>query len=294
MQKKEYDLNILREKIANKETIISIAKQIGVSREWLGEYLKKNGIYQTKSRDTYDIDRVINRLKNNETVTDIAIDCGIDRTTLSLHLKQIGITRENIRIDHNFFTNIDNEIKAYWLGFIMADGCVFGGKRLDIGLHERDREHVALFCDHIKYIGNIIKYDDRAVISCYSKKICQDLIKLGCTPRKSLTLKFPSIREDLIRHCIRGYIDGDGCYYFNKKAKSHTIHIVGTKDFLLGIQNHLNINKKMSNPTRAYRLDIGGNNQVKKVINYLYKDSTVYLKRKYDKIKHLLEITDEI
>ena len=64
-----------------------------------------------------------------------------------------------------------------------------------------------------------------------AKKIFKDLIKLGVTPRKSLTLKFPTfLNEDLMRHFIRGYFDGDGCIWDGKRQK----RIVKDKTVKLG------------------------------------------------------------
>lgn len=56
-------------------------------------------------------------------------------------------------------------------------------------------------------------------IQISSKTLTADLLKLGCTPRKSLTLKFPNDgifkSNDLIRHFIRGYFDGDGSVFIS-------------------------------------------------------------------------------
>ncbi len=43
--------------------------------------------------------------------------------------------------DKNMFKKIDSEEKAYWLGFLEADGCIHGGEgdyRIEIGLAEKD------------------------------------------------------------------------------------------------------------------------------------------------------------
>lgn len=60
----------------------------------------------------------------------------------------------------------------------------------------------------------------------------------GCTPKKSLVLQFPkeSIFKDksLIRHFIRGYFDGDGCFtrHICHTIVSPVVSILGTKEFL--------------------------------------------------------------
>ena len=53
---------------------------------------------------------------------------GVDRRTLSKHFKELGIEIVNKqnrpKFDINIFDNIDTEEKAYWLGFIFADGYI--------------------------------------------------------------------------------------------------------------------------------------------------------------------------
>ena len=56
---------------------------------------------------------------------------------------------------------------------------------------------------------------------CYfrinQKEICEQLISHGCLPNKSLILQLPNtVPNNLLRHFIRGYSDGDGTIYKNK------------------------------------------------------------------------------
>ena len=67
-----------------------------------------------------------------------------------------------------------------------------------------------------------------------NKHLWNILNSYGCTPRKSLTLKFPDIKifksKDLIRHFIRGYFDGDGCISFSNKDHTKIFcNILGTE-----------------------------------------------------------------
>lgn len=142
----------------------------------------------------------------------------------------------------DYFEKINTSEKAYWLGFLYADGCitrfykgeVLKSMSLEITLKDADCEHLIKFKNalesNIPIQHRIItgKYKaDRIVVNC--TKICNDLIKLGCTPTKSLTLEFPKkdiIPQDFIRDFIRGYFDGDGGvsytegkYYNNARKK---------------------------------------------------------------------------
>lgn len=70
--------------------------------------------------------------------------------------------------NHNFFEVIDTEEKAYWLGFIMADGCVSitHSPKVLLGVAEKDAEHIREF----HYVLNSsIKYLERKWEVCYSE-----------------------------------------------------------------------------------------------------------------------------
>lgn len=70
-----------------------------------------------------------------------------------------------------------------------------------------------------------------------------DLCNHGCVDRKSKIIRMPNIPENLIRHFIRGYFDGDGsvCFYFATKAHKHrtltTSFTSGSQGFLEDICN---------------------------------------------------------
>ena len=69
-----------------------------------------------------------------------------------------------------------------------------------------------------------------------SKEMATDLAKAGCYNKKSLTLKFPTeeqVPSKLIRHFLRGYVDGDGCLCCTEKTKQFSI--TGTEDFFKGM-----------------------------------------------------------
>ena len=93
------------------------------------------------------------------------------------------------------FETIDTEEKAYWLGFLYADGSVGSNDdRIELGLAERDLHHIEKFRDFIG-INNKISYREKTKSYRYafkSQNCKQDLINKGCVPRKSLILKYPT------------------------------------------------------------------------------------------------------
>jgi len=227
----------------------------------------------------------------------------VSYSSLQLRIKNLNLTRSNKTnsrkyfVDHNFFENINSEIKAYWLGFMYADGYISNRgsqKLIGVAIGTKDKNHLTKFVKHLKSNYQIKEYTAN---SGYSKNIIynrllmtsetmfNDLLKQGLTEHKSLTLKFPSITKKLERHFIRGYFDGDGS--FAKAVNGYNIKICGTKEFLTAILNIFQKNKlklHQRNPDKDknnYYLTIGGMQQVKHIADYLYKESTVYLDRKH-------------
>lgn len=235
-----------------------------------------------------NIDEIVQDIKSNNTIVDIAKKHGVSRNTIYTLLKKYGIDHQKLKFNHDFFENIDNEEKAYWLGFIMADGCVSLTQqpKVTIKLHKKDREHLEKW--H-RAIGSCIKIHtllDTVSSTHYSKKMCEDLIRLGCIPRKSLKLKFPEIEKDLVWHLIRGYFDGDGCISFHNKQENiwqKRITLIGTKHFLDFIQKLFGTQNKLGTRGKAYCLSICGNKKVDKILKQMYNNCNVWLDRKKEK-----------
>jgi intein/homing endonuclease len=208
------------------------------------------------------------------------------------------------KIDFNesFFETIDSEEKAYWLGFIAADGCILivnknsnPSYRLSIGLSEKDLNHLEKFKKSIELNHKLYKrenkynYKDQLSIKIsyhiriHSKKMFNDLLDKGITPRKSLTLKPPlNVPEDLIRHWIRGYFDGDGSVGIRKNIDTLSIQLSGTKEVLEFILKESEIDWKIRLRDRSKAHFIGGSHsKALKFLSLIYLNSNIYLDRKF-------------
>ena len=208
-------------------------------------------------------------------------------------------------INSSIFDEIDTEEKAYWLGFFYADGNISDMKsylkksgkyvyRMEVSLMASDIEHLNKLKNFLGYEKElkISKAGDRAErcrLYFNDKHMWNKLNEIGCTPIKSLTLKFPdeSIFKDksLIRHFIRGYVDGDGCIsYCNKEHTAMTLRILGTKHFLENMQNYIPLekNNKIMKKENIHELTFQRRRGVY-VCNFLYKNCNVYLKRKLNR-----------
>ena len=203
--------------------------------------------------------------------------------------------------DDNFFADIDHEHKAYWLGFIAADGSV-SNKRLSIFLREGDKDHLDLFRQHIKSNGRILPITKKAggVVlkggknefypQCYlgicSRKLIADLALLGIVRNKIKRTMIPAIPESMIPHFIRGLLDGDGWLSIRTKDNQKEMGFLGSHSILMGVRKILARECKVSSPRirpagETWKLRYTGNKQVPRIEEYLYKNATAYLKRKH-------------
>ena len=208
--------------------------------------------------------------------------------------------------NYRYFEIIDSEDKAYWLGFIAADGCIHerynGNRSLNLSSNIRDLYHLQKFKKSIQCTQNFCRRDQVHGISISSQDLFYDLVDKGITPRKSLTLKPPlNVPEDLIRHWIRGYFDGDGSIhiYFDKRPKHHKNpfkfrgSFAGTKEVLDFIKENIKISGSVRKPKskNIYYLRFSGKYQTEKVYDYLYNKANIFLERKkliFDERKSLL------
>lgn len=205
------------------------------------------------------------------------------------------------KFNESYFKNINTEEKAYWLGFIAADGCVYNNSkawRLQINLKGSDKEHLELFQSSIgstyKVIEKTVGKSDVCQLKINSKIMCFDLIELGIIERKSLQVKMPEMKKNFVRHFIRGYFDGDGNiknFYDKNNRHRYNFNIVGGIDMINSINDNmpceLNI-YKIKRDSEIFTLETTMKSKLVSIYNFLYEDATIYLKRKKDIYDNLM------
>lgn len=212
-----------------------------------------------------------------------------------------------------YFENINTNIKAYFVGFIAADGSIGkpGCSSLSITLHRKDvcilqklKEEIGF--EHkiqtIKRKSEMIStgVTDHVRIAIQNKLLIQDLNALGIYNNKSLTIGniILNIPYEHRNAFIIGYLDGDGCVslpkigttkWSNPKNKyvSYPSHVIvpsfrGTESFLEGIKTHLNLKNCVRKAGPTYQLTIHNKEDVVKLFN-CYKNLDFFLTRKHDK-----------
>ena len=200
------------------------------------------------------------------------------------------------KFNHEFFNEIDSESKSYWFGFIMADGHIidnvkYGALQLGIHLSDVDLNHLKKFHKEINSNNNINFGKKNDIKSNHSSDmLCNDLIKMGCVPRKSLILTYPkNISNELTPHFIRGYFDGYGSTCIHKGRLF--LDFLGTKEFLEGLNKELPIQRNVRvKKDNLFILQISDINGCKILYDYMYKNATIFLERKKENIEKWLKI----
>jgi hypothetical protein len=230
------------------------------------------------------------------------------------NLRHLKTVKSKYSCDHYFFSR-NNEQSFYWAGFIAADGCVFkrnnDSKQLIISLAEKDLHHLNMFKNHINYDGIISssttkhsltnpKWNDskKNTLSIASAQLFEDLKRFNIIPNKTLVYSMPKwlISHELANHFIRGYFDGDGCIWFHKGLTPKAgIEFRGTLDMLnqikLVLENEIHINSKVlpKISNGIHQIKFSGNRICYEIKDFLYKNATVYMKRKFD-LSELIEV----
>lgn len=128
-------------------------------------------------------------------------------------------TRRRRNLDADYFHRIDTEQKAYWLGFLAADGCVTkGGQLLTVTLAAVDADHLYSLRDELKSNHAVTrrrrlvrgKAYGGVTLNIHSSRLCDGLSRHGVVPRKSLIAQPWDGPPELVRHYWRGVVDGDG------------------------------------------------------------------------------------
>lgn len=223
----------------------------------------------------------------------IAKEYGCYPDTITRQLRRWGVYdkyrgNSTYRVNHRYFEVIDTEEKAYFLGLLLADGHISH----TVMLYMKDLEIIEKFKTAIES-EHPIKYDryNTPGISVASKHMVKDLEDKGFHNRKSYGLDFNKVKsfvpDDLLHHFVRGMFDGDGSirvyrYPYLKRPQYH-FGYTGTFEICNFIKSYLGINRKLVDEKGiAYTCVTRDIDLIREIYDILYKDATIYLKRKYE------------
>ncbi len=203
------------------------------------------------------------------------------------------------KVNQEYFKDIDTEGKAYWLGYLLADGGITIGDCWRLNLISIDLELLTQFKHDVDSNHPILSYKNQLnskeiyYISISDKIFVNYLVGHGVIPRKTNFVIFPDIDPKLLNHFIRGYWDGDGHISIDKNHRFQT-GVVGTQFFVEELAKKLKVNCDLKSNT--YYRHSGktycfkrSQNQALKICDYLYRDATRYLERKHNHYLQYME-----
>ena len=225
---------------------------------------------------------------------------------VQLKAQRMGYKKFPYQCNYHYFDSIDTEEKAYWLGFIAADGWMSktdatNSAAIGIELQYGDLTHLKKFNKSIDGNYKIVdrwrqcnlsdsdKKNHMCSIRIYSITMYNSLMQYFSS-EKTYSVRIPDLQKDLLRHFIRGFFDGDGCFCLSNKSFKIGF-ITASEDMKNDLENiisSLNIKVRTGEyisefGTHMYRPDIDKKSDMLKFLDWMYMDSNIYLDRKYKK-----------
>lgn len=258
-------------------------------------------------------------LESGCSCTEIAKVFGVSRQAVNLHARAFNLHkirwsfvlvrhkhRTHKCLDENVFEKIDSEEKAYWLGFLMADGYIKSfdnwTSRLGLTLGIKDRKHGMRFRQFLKTNCALYVGKRSCVIRVSSNKLVRDLAKYAITSKKTKEAEIKNIPEKYYRHFIRGVIDGDGCIQHRRKPNGNEILLVSVASssikFLSQIIDIFNSQVFDSNEYKpllckvqeqTHQFMYAGGRAIK-ILMWIYGEARICLYRKYERFQEYLEV----
>lgn len=151
-------------------------------------------------------------------VPDIAKKLGIRNTTVRNYTDAAGRMprskgdgkRRRFPLNEGCFDVFSDDM-VYWLGVLMADGCLSEGHTVSLSFHEQDIDHLTAFKKFVGAENHSTTRGQTKVCSTRfrSKRIADRVRSLGIVERKSLTAEAGAdLRSN--RFFWLGLVDGDG------------------------------------------------------------------------------------
>ena len=294
-----------------KISYLEMSKELNVTYTQLNGWVNNHCKGKKDGRTSYSIDDEMFIRNNFDKMTYDELGRHLKRKGTAVKAKAESMGLRKLReFNDEYFKEINNPLKAYFLGFIYADGWVVKNvkqRNFEFGLEIQNCDKYLLeFLN--KELGNqhIIKHRQRQIsfnnynytndcysLRVYSRRIVEDLIRHGIVQNKTLSNIYPK-QNHYFNDFLRGFLDGDGCLHFLKNKKSIIVSFTNSnQDFLnylnLQIYKHIGIEGIVyKEKDRKYRLIYSKKDYVLKLLDFIYKDNSFCLERKYNIYKDWL------
>ena len=225
-----------------------------------------------------------------------------------IKIKTASEASSKYKINTDLFKTI-NEISAYWMGFILADGTFRKNTssksyQLLFCLSIKDKSHLEKFRESIQPGVSItiiepketdcFKNNGSCRIGITNTEICKDIWKYGITPNKS---KEVILKNEIIfnKHFWRGFVDGDGYLGYtesgNNKQRLEVVGNISTLNYFLDFCKTIipDLKNQVKPHKNIYCVRLGGKT-AKTILKELYEGSSIFLDRKKEKYENIINL----
>lgn len=263
---------------SEKYSMIDLENQFDLTSSGIYRILKKHNIDTKRVRLGKNAAAIKDAYLSGKSIANIAKYFKCSESLVFKKLKLHGIDpnrKKDISYNQAVFSENSPEV-AYHAGFGYADGCLHKSKgkywTYSLIIHSKDAIILKNFCDTIGADYDAITYlttssnCPAAKIVLSGNQLPETLARWGIVERKTDNFLEPAIPNHLLKHYLRGWIDGDGTVI--KKGKQWAISVACNQEKALKwFQKSLSSigysgNSNIYRVGNHYRLTVGGRLQV--------------------------------
>ena len=290
-----------------------IAQTIGVDPCSLRYHLNVHNIDVVNGKFTVQnnqelMSKIIELYNQKLTYEEIRSMLGVSITTVANVLDIHGVIKlsphESYRnrrpLNDDAFKDFNNELSAYWYGWLVTDGSLSDSGIVSLGLKGSDVDIIQKFAD---YVGVKTKIEvktyfhkqlqrniESASFAIKSDLITKRLKEQGLEPRKSCKEKLPKfdwLHGESAVYFWRACLEGDG--HIRKNLSSCGVCLVGSEELLSGFRKYAEVvcgvkegkpivSRKYGDPD--FRLITYNGTDSRKILRKLWSQGSVFLERK--------------
>lgn len=287
-----------------------MAKYYNVDHHTINDFSKSIGfddsLYKRTKLTESQISHVIQNY-DKKSSTELAKEMNISSSAISgvWHRNELkGKTRRvYYLLNEDYFEKIDSQDKAYFLGFIGSDGCLFKpnvkNKQniLKISIHKQDEKILKMLKEYLQTNKPISNNGTYVSLEISSNKIFNDIEKLGLSTNKTYKNTIANIPKQFMPSLIRGYFDGDGSIGNHKSILKASVSIAGYQSNMDKFKEYLEENNiyasivydkrdknKAIDGSQFCSLCFGNKTSKYSFLKLIYENSNnLYLDRKFNK-----------
>ena len=195
-------------------------------------------------------------------------------------------------INEDYFKEINDPKKAFWLGFLCADASIKRSRNnIYVEITQKDDYLLNELVEDTSFTGKVriakphkSRYSQKEyyAVSMFNSKFVSNLLNSGKTLKKhDLEIIPKSIPDKFIPDFIRGYFEGDGCIFLSDKD-NWILKISGNYNLLDNIRYFIrrdvyDMVNNIQTDKSVHSLVFHGNKVSEKIINYMYYEEELHI-----------------